>query len=170
MKNRIAVALALGAALLLVVVAAVDPVARFPQIEVSGTGSNSVDSLYATNTLASGVGMVTPELYSGSFKLYRGALTPLDAGTALDFGSTNRYWSCTLTGNVTFTTANLAAGKHGNLMLTGVATNAAITFPAGWIFIGYKPTYLTANKHADLYLKATSGADSGVWAYYGEEQ
>lgn len=109
-------------------------------------------------------------IYTGGFKLYRSALTPVDAGTSLNFGSTNRYWSCTLTGNVTFATANLTAGTHANIMLTGVSTNATLTFPATWIFIGYKPTYLTATKHADLYLKSTGTTDAEVWAYYGEQQ
>jgi hypothetical protein len=142
---------------------------------LAGTASTynvvATNSVVVGGTIGAGSNLLeTPELYTGSFKLYRGALTPVDAGTQLDFASTNRYWSCTLTGAVTFTTANLAAGKHANVMITGVATNAAFTWPAGWIFIGYKPTYLTANKHADLYLKATSNADAGVWAYYGEEQ
>lgn len=115
-------------------------------------------------------GIETPELYTGSFKLYRGALTPADAGVSLDFSSTNRYWSISLTGAVTFATANLTAGKHANVMITGVATNAAYTWPANWVWIGYKPTYLTATKHADLYLKSTGTTDAGVWVYYGEEQ
>lgn len=138
-------------------------------MEVGNNGTNYVTIGYNGTLIAPEVD--SAELYTGSFKLYRGALTPIDAGIALDFGSTNRYWSLSLTGAVTFADAiNLTAGKHANIMVTGVATNAAYVFPATWIFIGYKPTYLTANKHADIYLKSTSAANSGVWAYYGEEQ
>ena len=128
-----------------------------------GTASGGSDASFSGTVDAA-------QLYTGSFKLYRSALTPVDAGTQLNFGSTNRYWSCTLTGNVTFATANLTAGAHANIMLTGVSTNAKLTFPATWIFIGYKPTYLTATKHADLYLKSTGTTDAEVWAYYGEQQ
>jgi hypothetical protein len=152
-------------------------------VDVRPSGAGAADYNAATNAaqanaqatfvpLAGGTmtgPLNVPELYTGGFKLYRSALTPLDAGTSLDFGITNRYWSLSMTGAVTFATANLTAGKHANVMITGVSTNAALTFPATWIFIGYKPTYLGASKHADLYLKSTGTTDAGVWAYYGEE-
>lgn len=142
---------------------------------VAGTNFNgyvvTTNSMTVGSTIKAGANLLeTPELYTGSFKLYRGALTPIDAGVSLDFSSTNRYWSISLTGNVTFATANLVAGKHANLMITGVATNATYTWPANWVWIGYKPSYLTATKHADLYLKSTGTTDAGVWVYYGEEQ
>lgn len=112
----------------------------------------------------------TDELYYGAARIYRTALTPVDAGTSLDFALTNRSWTLSLTGAVSLTTANLLAGKCGNILITNAqATNCAFTFPA-WIFIGYKPTYITAGKCARIDLESTSTTDAATYAYYGEQQ
>lgn len=57
-------------------------------------------------------------------------LTPEDAGTLIDFGAVTRWASCTLTGNVLFTTANISIGKTYNLLIRNTqSTNCLVTFP-----------------------------------------
>lgn len=74
-----------------------------------------------------------------------------------------------LTGNVTFTTANLAAGRSITIEITCDGTPRTFNFPA-WKFVGAAaPSGIAASKVAILTLYSTTGADAGVRAAYAEE-
>lgn len=70
----------------------------------------------------------------------------------------------TLSGNTTFTTANLAAGISVSMMVTADGTNRTLTFPAGWIWVSLTPATLNANKNAVLSLISRSSTDANVYA------
>ncbi len=74
-----------------------------------------------------------------------------------------------LTGNVTFTTANLAEGKSMDIRLVCDSSVRELTFPAGWKFLCNAPDEIQASKVAMLSLKCFSSADSGVVAIYAEQ-
>jgi hypothetical protein len=59
----------------------------------------------------------------------------------LDMAALNgTYQTITLTGNVTFTTSNRAAGRSVTLRLVeGGTASRDVTFPAGWVFVGTAP-------------------------------
>lgn len=93
-----------------------------------------------------------------------GATTNLDLA-ALD----SQYRTISLTGNLTFTTSNLANGRTLVLRLIADSTARNLTFPAGWKFIGVKPTNIAASKTAILSLSFFGTADTDCIAAYGVE-
>lgn len=89
------------------------------------------------------------------------------ATTDIDFANTDSVWLLTLTGNVTFTTSNKAAGKSKTIIITGGASTRTYTFPAGWVFMDMvAPTSLAANKKAFLHLYCQGTAEADVSAFY----
>ena len=75
----------------------------------------------------------------------------------------------TLTGVLTFTSSNRATGRSVTIRLIGDASSRALTFPAGWKFLGTKPTALAASKVAVLSLTFFGTADTDCVAAYGVE-
>jgi hypothetical protein len=91
-----------------------------------------------------------------------GATTNLDLA-ALD----GQYRTITLTGNITFTTSNRAAGRTVVIRLLPGASQRTLTFPADWVFVSTKPATLAANKTAVLSLTFFGTADTDCVAAYG---
>lgn len=91
------------------------------------------------------------------------------AGTTnIDFMAEN-FRTETLTGNVTFTTSNLAAGRSITIKIIGDGSLRTFTFPA-WKFVGAAaPVGLAANKIAVLTLTAFGTTDATVVAAYSAE-
>lgn len=82
--------------------------------------------------------------------------------TEIDF-SGEGFHSVALTGDITFTTANLAPGRTKTIRIIGDASPRARSFPGGWSFVGVSvPPSLTAGKAAMLTLTsfATTDADA----------
>jgi hypothetical protein len=73
-----------------------------------------------------------------------------------------------LTGDVTFATAHLAAGRKYKLLVTATSTNDLFTFPA-WRFTGLLPTNIVGGTIAKLELEAWGTNDTNVVAGYEEE-
>jgi len=91
-----------------------------------------------------------------------GATVDLDLA-ALD----GQYRTITLTGNITFTTSNRAAGRTVLIRLLPGASERTLTFPADWVFVSTKPATLAANKTAVLSLTFFGTADTDCVAAYG---
>ena len=91
-----------------------------------------------------------------------GATVDLDLA-ALD----GQYRTITLTGNITFTTSNRAAGRTVVIRLLPGASERTLTFPADWVFVSTKPATLAANKTAVLSLTYFGTADTDCVAAYG---
>ena len=86
----------------------------------------------------------------------------------LDMASRNGgYFTISLTGNLTFTTSNRAAGRTVTLRLVCDTTQRTLTVPAGWVFIANKPANIAASKTAILSLSFFGTADSDCVAAYG---
>lgn len=76
----------------------------------------------------------------------------------------------TLTGDITFTTSNLVAGRHLKVRIPNGGTLRNFTFPAGWTFIGAAaPASIAANKTALLELFVWGATDSDVEAKFNVE-
>lgn len=89
-----------------------------------------------------------------------------NANTALDF-STAGWKSISLTGNITFTSSNVAADREIAIRIVSDGSLRTLTFPAGWVFVSSAaPTSIAANKTAILSLRAFGGTDSTVVASY----
>ncbi len=92
------------------------------------------------------------------------------ATTDIDFAGDGQR-DLTLTGNVTFTTSNRAAGRGVTIFLTADSSTRNFTFPAWKFQGGSAPTSLAANKTATLSLRCcgAGAADTDVRAAYAVE-
>lgn len=90
------------------------------------------------------------------------------ASMAIDFNG-NGFRTVTLTGNVTFTTSNRAAGRSVTYKINPGASARTPTFPAGWVWIGATPTTFTASKIGILTVTCWGTADTDVTASYNEQ-
>lgn len=76
------------------------------------------------------------------------------------------YRTLTLTGNVTFTTSNLAAGRAVVIRLLPGASARTLAFPADWVFLGAVPTTLAGDKTAVLSVTFFGAADTDAVVAY----
>jgi hypothetical protein len=91
------------------------------------------------------------------------------ATTNLDLDA-NEVQTLSLTGNVTFTTSNRAAGKHKTVKISCDGTQRTLTFPS-WKFVGNTaPANIAANKTAILTITCFGTADTDIVAAYSVEQ
>ena len=67
----------------------------------------------------------------------------------LDF-SGQGYLTHSITGDITYTATNYAAGKSLTVRITADGTQRALAFPGTWTFVGTKPTAIAASKKAIL--------------------
>ena len=90
------------------------------------------------------------------------------ATTTLDMAAlTGGYRTLSLTGDVTFATSNRASGRQVTIRITCDATQRTLTFPAGWVFVGTKPSNIAASKTGVLSLTFFGTADTDCVAAYG---
>ncbi len=85
--------------------------------------------------------------------------------TTIDF-SLNGLRTVTLTGDITFATSNLVAGKSVTVRIIGDSSQRSFTFPGSWTFISPIPANIAANKTAVLTLTSFSTTDANVVAAY----
>lgn len=116
--------------------------------------------------LKAGSTMTGPLVYT---KLIPGITALVYAASVdLDFDETD-FQTLSLTGNVTFTTSNLAAGRTVTLKILSDASIRTFTFPA-WIFVGTAaPASIAASKTAILSLTAFGATDASTVAAYAEQ-
>lgn len=98
-------------------------------------------------------------------------VTTLDyaSSVVLDFAG-SAFQTVTLTGNITFTTSNLAAGRSKTIRIIGDGSSRSLAFPAGWIFVGAAaPTALAASKVAILTMTSFGTANANVVAAYSAQ-
>jgi hypothetical protein len=81
--------------------------------------------------------------------------------------------SVALTGDITFTTSNVAAARNVSVRVIGDTVSRNLVFPAGWTWLGgAAPTVLEANKVAILSIAAFGATDSTIvasWSYDGSD-
>jgi hypothetical protein len=130
---------------------------------ISNTGAiTATDSvLTAIQKLDGNDAAKLPIVFTASAITYAASVT-LDM-SALAGG----YRTISLTGNLTFTTSNRASGRQVTIRLICDATQRTLTFPAGWVFLGVKPSAIAASKTAVLSLTFFGTADTDCVAAYG---
>ena len=88
------------------------------------------------------------------------------SGTDIDFAE-DELQEISIAANTTFTGTGYATGKSKAVKITTDGTLRTLAFPAGWTFIGTKPTDQAASKTAILSLTNFTGAEAGIVAAYG---
>lgn len=145
-----------------------------------GTGALSIDTASYLTTTGNGSSLtgITQSQVSGltttdraSFANVRPTHSTLTyaATTDIDLDG-NGFQTVTLTGNITFTTSNRAAGRCKTIRMVGDSSSRTLTWPAGWTWIGAAaPSALAANKDAILTITAFGTADADIVAAYAVE-
>lgn len=72
-----------------------------------------------------------------------------------------------LTGNLSLTSINRAAGRSVTLRIIADGTQRTLTFPSGWVFIGSKPANIAASKTGVLSLTFFGNASTDAVAAWG---
>lgn len=90
------------------------------------------------------------------------------SGTDVDF-TEDQLQEISIAANTTFTGTGYAIGKSKTLKITTDATLRTLAFPAGWTFVGTKPTDQAASKEGILTLTCFTAAEAGVVAAYSVE-
>jgi hypothetical protein len=144
-----------------------------------GTGALSIDTATYLTTTGNGSSLtgITQSQVSGltttdrpQFANVRSTHSTLTYAATTDIDMDNDgFQTVTLTGNVTFTTSNRAAGRSKTVRIVGDSSLRTFTFP-GWTFVGAAaPASLAANKDAILTITAFGTADTDIVAAYAVE-
>jgi hypothetical protein len=136
-------------------------------LPVGGAGeTNYFDITIVTNNFfVSGKGNTL--IITNQLILQQAAVT-YATNVVLNF-DTQAYKTLTATGNVTFATTNLGAGKSVTVKLFASGVAPTVSFPA-WTFIGAAaPTSLATNKTAIFTITSFGTADTNCVAAYAAE-
>ena len=87
---------------------------------------------------------------------------------ALDF-SADQLQTITVAATATFTCATYIAGASKTIKILDSGSGQTLAFPAGWKFVGAKPTAIVASKTGILTLTCFSTTEASVVAAYAEE-
>jgi hypothetical protein len=132
-------------------------------------GSFTVDAAGRITSASSGAAPVTSVVSTGA-----NGLAPATSFAAITYAATvdldisaynGQYRSITLTGNLTLTTSNRAAGRMVAIRLDSSGADRTLTFPA-WKFLSGTPTLLKANETAVLSLTFFGTNDTDCIAAY----
>ncbi len=129
-------------------------------VYLRSAGTYSIVANIKGTTGATGATGATGPAYSFTHSVLTYAST-----TTIDFSS-DPYRTETLTGDVTFASSNLAAGRAITVRIIGDSVQRALAFPAGWKFTTTKPTALGTSLTAILSVTAFGASDSNVIAAY----
>lgn len=89
------------------------------------------------------------------------------ATLSLDFASGDEIIRSTRAGSLAFEGTNYTAGISKTVVWNGGNSSRAVSFPAGWVFVSFKPTTLAADKRGVLTVTChgTTEADcTAAWA------
>jgi hypothetical protein len=145
-----------------------------------GAGTLSIDTTTYLATTGNGSSLtgLTQSQVSGLTTSDRASFANVKAAhSTLTYAATTNidmdgdgFQTVTLTGNITFTTSNRAAGRSRTVRIVGDSSSRTLTWPAGWTWIGAAaPSSIAASKDAILTITAFGTADADVVAAYAVE-
>jgi hypothetical protein len=115
-----------------------------------GTYSGTLNATTGTvTTLTSSTATISEVATGKNFVVNVGTLSTTTGTQGLDFTSQG-YLTHAITGNITYTASNYAAGRSLSVRITSDGTARNLTFPTNWVFVGAKPTSIAASKNAVL--------------------
>lgn len=143
------------------------------------TGNTSGTALTVTGeaqTNITSVGTLTGLTTSGAVNLSGNNLDNIQnlihdtsaTATTLDFAQ-DQLQTISISVNTTFATTGAATGKSKTIKILCDGTTRTLAFPAGWKFVGAKPTDIAASKTAILTVTCFGSADADIVAAYAVE-
>lgn len=131
-----------------------------------GTYSGSLNATTGTvQTLTSSTATISEIATGKNFAVNVGTLSTTSGTQQLDFTSQG-YLTHSITGNITYTATNYAAGKSLSVRITSGGTARNLTFPTNWVFVGAKPTSIAASKNAVLSITSFGTTEANTVAAY----
>jgi hypothetical protein len=131
--------------------------------------SGTIGSFNSTNgtiqSLTSSTATISDIATGKNFAINVGTLATASGTQNLDFTS-NGYLTHLITGNITYTASNYAAGKSLSVKITCDGTQRNLTFPTNWVFVGSKPTSIAASKIAILSVTSFGATEAETVAAY----
>lgn len=95
------------------------------------------------------------------------SLTPTTGTIVIDMATADgNYLTQTLTGDPSYSLSNRIAGRTTTARILADVATRTFTFPAGWAFVGTKPTTIVANKVGILTVTCFDTTEAGVLAAY----
>ena len=131
----------------------------------TGTVATINSTTGTIETLTSSTSTVSGILTSKNVAINVNTLATATGTQNLDFTSEG-YLTHSITGNITYTASNYAAGKSLSVRITSDATQRNLTFPASWVFVGSKPTAIAASKKAILSVTSFGATEAETVAAY----
>lgn len=121
--------------------------------------ANAMSTLLDLATTLDGKQPVTPAISALAYA----------ATVDLAFTTADQRRSLALTGNITFTGNAYADTRKATLFISSDSVARTLAFPAGWVFIGTKPTELAANKNAVFTLECIGSTEADVRCAWGAQ-
>jgi hypothetical protein len=91
------------------------------------------------------------------------------ATETLNFATGEEIVRSTREGTLAFAGSNYTAGVSKTVVWNGGAASRSVTFPAGWVFVSFKPTTLAANKRGVLALTCHGTSEGDVTAAWAAQ-
>jgi hypothetical protein len=124
----------------------------------SGTIQSLTSSTATINDIATGK----------NFAINVGTLATASGTQDLDLTSQG-YLTHSITGNITYTASNYSAGRSLSIRITSDGTARNFTFPTDWVFVGPKPTSISASKNAVLSITSFGTTEANTVAAYAAQ-
>lgn len=131
-----------------------------------GTISGSINSTGGTiQSLTSSTATVSDIITAKNAAINVTSLATASGTQNLDF-SGHGYLTHSITGNITYTASNYSSGKSLTVRITSDGTARNLTFPTNWVFVGSKPTSISASKNAILSVTSFGATEAESVAAY----
>lgn len=130
----------------------------------SFTGTVTGAAFSTTGAVSAGSGTVTGELTARSF-----TSVPATTTASLDF-ATQTFKTISIAATTTFTASGYQPGRSITVRVTSDATQRTLNFPAGWVFIGIKPTAIAASKVGILTITSFGTTEAECVAAWAVQQ
>ncbi len=131
--------------------------------------AGTIGSLNSTSgtiqTLTASTATVSEIATGKNFAINVGTLATSSGTQNLDFAGQG-YLTHSITGNITYTASNYSAGKSLSIRIISDGTARNFTFPTDWVFVGPKPTSISASKNAVLSITSFGTTEANTVAAY----
>jgi hypothetical protein len=143
---------------------------NLPNVDTLSSGGAAAGRVLTANGSGGASFTATLTVFEGQIQTTPGTNLSTTGTLTLDFSGASLLSTGTLTGNITFATSNLAAGRSVTVRVVNGSTLRTVNFPTNWVFVGPKPTDILGSKTAILTATAFGTADADVVAAWAVQE